>query len=76
MKTSDPESIMKIIKEEALYLQSQFGIEQIALFGSFARSDAGEDSDIDLVVSLSKPSGLAFIQLADYLVEKLGKKLI
>ena len=75
MATSDQEYILKIIKEEAPYLQSQFGVEQIALFGSFARGEAGEDSDVDIVVSLSKPLGFAFIQLADYLEEKLGRKV-
>jgi uncharacterized protein len=75
MKTSDPESILKIIKKEAPYLKDQFGVEQIALFGSFTRGEAGEDSDIDLFVSLSKPFGFAFIQLADYLEEKLGRKV-
>lgn len=56
-------------------MREHFGVEKIALFGSFARGEATEDSDIDIVVSLSKPLGFAFIELADYLEEKLGRKV-
>ncbi len=75
MKPQSKESILHIIKEEAPYLRSQFGVQRIALFGSFVRGEAREDSDIDIVVSLSKPLGFAFIQLADYLEERLGRKI-
>jgi hypothetical protein len=53
-------------------LRQRFGVERIALFGSLARDEASENSDIDLVVSLARPPGFAFIELADYLDEKLG----
>lgn len=32
-------------------------------------------SDIDLVVSLSKPVGFAFMELADHLEQKIGRKI-
>ncbi len=56
-------------------LQQRYGVDQIALFGSVARNEASESSDIDLVVSLSKPLGFAFIELAYYLEEKIGCKV-
>ena len=68
-------AILKIIQKEMPTLRQRFGVEQIALFGSFARDEASENSDIDLVVSLSKPLGFAFIELAEYLEEKLGRKV-
>ena len=67
--------ILKIIRKEMPILQQRFGVEQIALFGSFARNEASEESDIDLVVSLSRPLGFTFIELAEYLEEKLGRKV-
>jgi predicted nucleotidyltransferase len=66
---------MHIIHQEMPTLRQRFGVEQLALFGSFARDEASENSDIDLVVSLAKPLGFAFVQLADYLEEKLGRKV-
>lgn len=67
--------VLRIIKKEIPYLRERFGVEKIALFGSFARDEAADDSDIDILVSLSKPLGFAFIELADYLEEKLGRKV-
>jgi predicted nucleotidyltransferase len=34
-----------------------YGIRKVSLFGSFARGDASEGSDIDLVVELGAPLG-------------------
>jgi uncharacterized protein len=75
MKFKNRALVLRIIKKEIPYLHEHFGVEKIALFGSFARDEATEDSDIDIVVSLSKPLGFAFIELADYLEEKLGRKV-
>jgi predicted nucleotidyltransferase len=68
-------AILKIIRNEMPTLRQLFGVEHLALFGSFARDEASENSDIDLVVSLARPLGFAFIELADYLEEKLGCKV-
>ena len=75
MKPLSREAILRILKKEMPYLRDHFGVNRVALFGSFARGEANEASDIDIVVSLSKPLGFAFIQLADYLEEKLGRKV-
>ena len=75
MRPNGRTSIIKTLKNELPYLQEQFGVEQIALFGSFAHGEEHERSDVDILVSLSKPLGFSFIQLADYLEEKLGRKV-
>jgi uncharacterized protein len=75
MRHNSRELVIRTIKSELPYLREQFGVERIALFGSFARSEQHEDSDVDILVSLSKPLGFSFIQLADYLEEKLGRKV-
>ncbi len=67
--------VLKRIRKEIPYLRKRFGVEHLALFGSIARDEASEGSDIDIVVSLEKPIGFGFIQLADYLEEKLGRKV-
>ncbi len=75
MKTQSRAAILRIIKKEMPYLRKKYGVEQVALFGSYARQESTENSDIDIVISLSKPLGFAFIELADYLEEKLGCKV-
>ena len=54
------DTIIKVLVANKLWLQT-LGIEHIGLFGSFARGDAGPNSDIDLVVDIKKsdrPKGL------------------
>jgi predicted nucleotidyltransferase len=43
------------IEEARLLLQSRFPVEQLILFGSKARGDDDEESDIDLLVLTSRP---------------------
>ena len=66
------ERILRILQEEKPLLSTRFGVERIALFGSYAADAANEQSDIDLVVHLNRPLGLNFFGLANYLEEKFG----
>ncbi len=50
-------------------------ISYCALFGSFARGEATETSDIDLLVRFSKPIGWKFYGIAEDLEKVLGKKV-
>ncbi len=47
------EAIFKMLSDQKINL-SEFGVEQIGLFGSYLRNEATENSDIDLLVDLSK----------------------
>ena len=51
------------------------GVTRIRLFGSYARDAARPDSDIDLIVDLAQPMGLAFFSPKDELGERLGAKV-
>lgn len=57
------------------YLTSTYGVRKIALFGSFAAGTPRSESDVDLLVELDRPLGLRFMDMADYLEEKLGRKV-
>ena len=57
-------------------LSEKFGIEQIALFGSYARDEATEQSDIDLTIVKMKKKDYFMRAKAIYFLEKqLGKKV-
>ncbi|AIE76083.1 nucleotidyltransferase family protein [Synechocystis sp. PCC 6714] len=50
-----------------------FAVKTLLLFGSVARNEAHDKSDVDLLVEFEKPVGLlTFIGLKDYLEEILG----
>ena len=68
-------SIIETLKAEKPYLQKKFGVNEIALFGSFARGEEKSESDIDFLVSLKKPSYSLLMGLYLYLEKKLNTKI-
>lgn len=56
---------------------ANFGVEQIGLFGSFVRDEANQESDIDLLVDMSKnrKTFRNFMALNYYLEEIFGRKV-
>jgi len=74
MKRKD--QILTLLKQQLPYLRSNFKVKSIGLFGSYAREEQTETSDIDLLVEFEAPVGFfKFIDLEDYLSKKLGKKV-
>jgi uncharacterized protein len=65
--------VQQIIIEQKPYLSEAYSVEKIGLFGSFVRNENTETSDIDLLVEFSKPVGLKFIELKDYLESVFNK---
>lgn len=67
-------AILDFLKRHKAELHSLYGVEQIALFGSYARQTARPDSDIDIVVELAdeKKTLTNFLGLKRYLEEHLG----
>jgi len=54
----------------------KYSISSIGLFGSVVRNDfSPTSSDIDIIVDFSKPIGIEFIDLADYLEQKIKRKI-
>lgn len=54
---------IKILKEHKSELQQKFPLKTIALFGSYARNEQTNDSDIDVLVEFSEPVGIEFVDL-------------
>jgi hypothetical protein len=49
------EEILSYIAAQKEELRGKYGVTKIGLFGSYARGEAHENSDIDIVVELEKP---------------------
>jgi len=69
------EEIIRILRRELPYLRERYGVEKVAIYGSFAKDSQTPKSDIDILVQLAKPLGLEFVALAYYLEEVLGRKV-
>lgn len=69
------QAIIDTIKTIKPYLQEKFGVEEIALFGSFARDEGNEGSDIDILVKLNNKTLRNYIGFIDYLQDKLRSKV-
>jgi predicted nucleotidyltransferase len=69
------QEIMQILKKQLPYLQEKYGVQRIAIYGSFAKSNQTKRSDVDILVQLMKPLGLEFVELA-YHLEKILKKKV
>ncbi len=54
---------------------SKYSVSSLGLFGSIVRDDFTDQSDIDIVVSFSKPIDIDFFDLADELEEILNRKV-
>lgn len=46
------DELLRIKREEILRIAAQHGARNVRVFGSVARGEAGEDSDIDLLIEL------------------------
>ena len=58
-------------------LAQRFGVVSLGLFGSYARGEAREDSDIDIAIEL-RPENKSlsnFFSIRRYLEEQFGKKV-
>lgn len=58
------------------FLKENYHVSDLGVFGSVARGDNNEISDIDVLVSFIKPVGMfKFIELEEYLSNLLGKRV-
>ena len=63
------EEILRAHKEE---LREKFGVSSIAIFGSYARGEQTELSDVDILVDFERPIGWEIVDLKEYLESLLG----
>ncbi len=72
---SDISTIIEKLKSAKPGLSAKYNILDLAVFGSYSRSEQNAESDIDIMVEFSKPIGLEFVSLAFELEQLLGNKV-
>ena len=55
--------ILDILGSFKKYNAEKYGIENLALFGSFSRGEQNEDSDVDVLITLKKPSLFIYAEI-------------
>jgi len=68
------EQIINYLKTHKKEFQKEYEIEQIGLFGSYARDEAREDSDIDIFVHM-KPDFFKLVGLKQQIEEYFNIKV-
>ena len=66
------QEIQRILKEHKEEIREKYGVVIVGIFGSYARGEQKESSDVDIIVELERPIGLKFYELWDYLENLLG----
>ena len=75
IKVTSLDEIKGVIEQHRTELKSQFHVEKIGVFGSYARGDQKKRSDVDFLVSFDK--AINYIELAGlkiYIEEITGLK--
>lgn len=66
------EEIKKILAEHKDKIREKYGVLILGIFGSCARGDEKETSDVDILIEIERPIGLKFFELWDELEKLLG----
>lgn len=69
------EEIKKILISDKQYMQNNFGLCSIAIFGSRVKGNNHSDSDVDFLIDLNKPDYLKYVGLQKFLEERLKMKV-
>ena len=68
-------SIKNILQKLKPELVNKYHVQSIGLFGSIVRDDFSNSSDIDIIVDFSRPIGIEFVDLANYIENRLNQKI-
>jgi uncharacterized protein len=69
------EQILRVLSENKGRLQAAFKVRKLALFGSYARGDQREDSDVDILVEVDPSIGLDFVTLCETIEKLVGMRV-
>ncbi|NLO17610.1 MAG: nucleotidyltransferase family protein [Arcobacter butzleri] len=70
----DKTNILNYLKEHYSEFKNKYSVEQIGLFGSYARDEASENSDIDIFVKM-KPSLFNMVAIKEQIENDLNRKV-
>jgi len=69
------EHILKFLRKNKDFFKKKFDVDAIILFGSYARDEATEDSDVDILIDTEKKSFDNRFELKELLEKEFKKKV-
>lgn len=73
---NDLTEIVKKLRQVLPFIQKEFDVKRIELFGSYLKKEQTDKSDLDLLVTFNKTPGfIRFIELENYLSDILKIKV-
>ncbi len=70
------ETVVDLLHTLKPALSEKYGVSTIGLFGSIVRDDFSSDkSDLDVIVDFSKPIGIEFVDVAEFLEARIKRKI-
>ena len=70
------DGVLRILRDQKEVLREEFGVAEVYLFGSFARDEATDASDVDVVVKFEgKPSLMTYSAAQIHLEEVFGRSV-
>ena len=72
MSTNEVISKLRSIKP---YLQREYAVSTVGLFGSFSTGNYTESSDVDILIDFDRPTGIEFIDVSCFLEKEFQRKV-
>ena len=70
------EDVLELLRQHKPIMKERFGVSEISLYGSFARDEGTEKSDIDVVVKFGvKPTFRSYFGAQIYLEDVFGRSV-
>ena len=70
------EDVLELLRYHKPVLKERFGVTDISIFGSFARDEATEDSDIDVIVKFEgSPTLMTYSRVQVFIEGLLGRRV-
>ena len=68
------DEVLNVLRAHKATLAQRFGVSELALFGSFARDQATDDSDVDVPVQFDSPAtSKRYFGVQFYIEDLLGR---
>jgi hypothetical protein len=70
MNMNNRETVLQELRRIKPDLKKQYGVTKIGIFGSFARNEIRDDSDVDVIVEMNEPDLFYMVHIKEALEEK------
>ena len=72
MNTLDREMILQSLRRYKSLLENKYGVSKLGIFGSVARGDIKETSDVDVVIEIRNVDPFVLLDIKEELTKLLG----